>query len=1755
MLSSTFVAHATLTTEAQVVSSDETARVDWTGLLASDKPAGLSSTSWATVVADIASQLGATEGSYATSLLAVVRDAAGNGVTFVSEAQALDYVVQRALATGAGASVSGTLFLGDDKTPLEGTSLSLESVGAPGLGTLLTASSWYDGRFNFWDVPPGIYDLTVDGHLPHVAARVDAAPAADGLSVVVTDGASLSGAVTSATSGAPIDGASVTVGDGSGKLAGASGADGTYTVSGIDSGPATVSASAAGYLPSPPETLAIDGTSGQSIDFALSTGGTISGTVLTAGGAAPPAGTTVSAVPADSAGAPASATVSADGTYSISGLEPEPGPDPHTYTVTAVSPAGVGSVTGVTVTGTSTTSGVTITLSPGASVSGTVTDSDTGLPLPGISVASLAAGSPDTTVTDASGNYTLAGIPPEAQQLSFTASDAGHVPSEVTIDPTEGQAVRQDIALAPTGSMTATLSTTAGVPLPYEPLVLVGPFPSTSAPGATYAQAVSTDGSGAAAASALLPGTYDVQVPGSPIHASFTIGTGQRHADVALSVPVAVVSGTVTTSAGNPLAGVAVDLVDATGYAASTTTAADGTYSLFVTSAGTFDLTASGSAFGAAVATGVTLAPGSGATVDWRSGTTSLSVTATEGGVPAPGATVALSAGSGAAATPPLLVQTGADGSATIAPLAPGTYTVSVQAPGEATTVRPVTVTAGENNLSVPLSPGATIAGTVSGPSGPMAGATVRASGPVTEIAGTAADGSYSLVGLLPGTYDLSFSGTGAVPQITEGVAVPAGGFVSVDSALPSSGDTVPLAEQPAPGGALPPLSVVVIDANGSPVEEASLGPALGTSSSTAAASIGPLAPGSYTLAVSGEGTATSTEALTVPSGLVEVTPPPAEALLGPVATATSLAGGPSHRRDPRAPIPPERPAAGIRPAAAAAAAPAAAGSAPSFSWSDLLDSWMASTAPVPQQVGDPAALAARVAADTDLSRVPACASLLSRAYIQSLMIRADRLYTAEQSSYDAWREAYKAFYATQRADLALVATDVAITAGDLAGAYLSIASPAGELESWATGAGLSSLAGQGEQLSAALTTITGGAYAYSSLESELLSASPADAANSVSGELNNWGNLQATLAAIKLPGIGSQMLGVVGGLEQAVSQIESLLSDLQSLLTDASNILNTVVQSQDTYLAALRKLWDLLADIELAFAHLQMQDNCPPPPPPSTPPPPPGPQNHFDNHVPGDPNGIHGTPGAGSANWLAGSPPPELDYRVQFQNEPTANAAAVLVKITEPVPASVDPASVQLTGFGFGRSTTYEAAPGVPAFATAVASGDPQGDLVDVAGSFDQASSTITWTFSTIDPSTGDLDYNASAGFLPPDDAQGDGEGYVTFSARPRPGLAQGAQIHASASIVFDRNPAISTPVWSNSIDSTVPSATVSPLPAVSAPGRLLVSWKGSDPNGPGIVAYDVYVSVDGGPLRLWWSHVPTTEAYYDLATGHRYGFAAQAVDVVGLEGPRPAAAQATTTAGTSAQGYFLASADGHVAAAGGAIYRGELAAPTTDPVVSIASTPSGNGYWEATRDGTVAPFGDAKYFGDLPGLHLSVGDVVALAPTADGRGYWLIGADGGTFSFGDARYHGSLPGLGVHVSDVVGMAATPDGAGYVLVGRDGGVFVFGGRYHGSLPGLGVRVDDIVGILPTGRTESGYVLVGADGGAFVFGSGSGYYGSLPGRGVHVKDVVGIALTNDQRGYWMAEADGRVEPFGDARSFPEPAGVAANRPVAGISGF
>jgi hypothetical protein len=137
-------------------------------------------------------------------------------------------------------------------------------------------------------------------------------------------------------------------------------------------------------------------------------------------------------------------------------------------------------------------------------------------------------------------------------------------------------------------------------------------------------------------------------------------------------------------------------------------------------------------------------------------------------------------------------------------------------------------------------------------------------------------------------------------------------------------------------------------------------------------------------------------------------------------------------------------------------------------------------------------------------------------------------------------------------------------------------------------------------------------------------------------------------------------------------------------------------------------------------------------------------------------------------------------------------------------------------------------------------------------------------------------------AGFLPPDNAQGAGEGFVSYTVLPKAGLPTGSLLYNRASIVFDVNPPILTDTVFNTIDATPPDSTMTPLPATTTQTSFVVSWSGTD-QGSGIAYFDIFASIDGGAWFDWQEATTNTSATFPGAPGSTYAFYSLAYDNVG--------------------------------------------------------------------------------------------------------------------------------------------------------------------------------------------------------------------------------------------------------------------------------
>ena len=282
------------------------------------------------------------------------------------------------------------------------------------------------------------------------------------------------------------------------------------------------------------------------------------------------------------------------------------------------------------------------------------------------------------------------------------------------------------------------------------------------------------------------------------------------------------------------------------------------------------------------------------------------------------------------------------------------------------------------------------------------------------------------------------------------------------------------------------------------------------------------------------------------------------------------------------------------------------------------------------------------------------------------------------------------------------------------------------------------------------------------------------------------------------------------------------------------------------------------------------------------------------------DPNEKVGPGGAiPGANFVdAGTTFP---YTVYFENDPElANAPAQQVRITDAIDEDLDLSTFQFTEVAFADHVI--SVPSGTSYYQTTVDLRPEGiaAIVDVELSLDAQSREVVALFKAIDPQTGVLPEDPLVGLLYPNDDTGRGEGHVSYLVRPKSGLSSGTEITNKASIIFDYNDPIETPLVLNTIDAGTPTSHVLPLPATTTEAEFLVEWTGQDePNGSGIADYDVYYRVDEDPYVLWLDDTTDTSAMFTGELGRTYEFYSIASDNVGHTETAPNVADASITVG----------------------------------------------------------------------------------------------------------------------------------------------------------------------------------------------------------------------------------------------------------------
>ena len=261
---------------------------------------------------------------------------------------------------------------------------------------------------------------------------------------------------------------------------------------------------------------------------------------------------------------------------------------------------------------------------------------------------------------------------------------------------------------------------------------------------------------------------------------------------------------------------------------------------------------------------------------------------------------------------------------------------------------------------------------------------------------------------------------------------------------------------------------------------------------------------------------------------------------------------------------------------------------------------------------------------------------------------------------------------------------------------------------------------------------------------------------------------------------------------------------------------------------------------------------------------------------------------------WIAGVEP--LTYTVQFENEPGATypvQQAITTDTLSPTlmaPSSLKLATMIVAGRPVPIPSNFVPQAGLDEFFTNLDLRPTQNLFVKIHVQLNPSTGLITWTFTSIDPTTGLPPTDPSVGFLAPG-----ASATLFFTVMPRSGLATGTPVSDQATVVFDLNPPENTNTWINTLDNTPPTSQVSPLPGTELCANFKVQWSGND-IGAGIQDFTIYASDNGGAFTAWQTNTTSTSAVFNGQVGHTYGFYSIARDLVGNVEPGKTSAEATT-------------------------------------------------------------------------------------------------------------------------------------------------------------------------------------------------------------------------------------------------------------------
>ena len=270
-----------------------------------------------------------------------------------------------------------------------------------------------------------------------------------------------------------------------------------------------------------------------------------------------------------------------------------------------------------------------------------------------------------------------------------------------------------------------------------------------------------------------------------------------------------------------------------------------------------------------------------------------------------------------------------------------------------------------------------------------------------------------------------------------------------------------------------------------------------------------------------------------------------------------------------------------------------------------------------------------------------------------------------------------------------------------------------------------------------------------------------------------------------------------------------------------------------------------------------------------------------VDVYIPGDPNEMTGYSAPSGSRYMSDEVK-TIGYDIEFENDPEiANSSAHRIVIEN----QLDPTKFDLKTFTpkditlSGKKVELD---GEKSFVKTIDLRPQINALAQLECDYSVQTGVARWTFTSLDPMTMEPTDDIMQGVLPVNYDGTSGIGNVTYTVDLLRTFPDGTEVANSASIIFDNNDPIVTPVWVNTVDAVRPTGRVATA-TVEADTTAVLTFEGDDARS-GMWRYDVYMQ--RGSDGVWEKAgecLADSTFTLRIQDGTDYGFCAIAIDSAG--------------------------------------------------------------------------------------------------------------------------------------------------------------------------------------------------------------------------------------------------------------------------------